>query len=57
MKGVEKMLREARSRMRMDSKTGECFWTVRGVWQECPFSPLLLNILIAGLEEEMGRMR
>lgn len=57
MKGVEKMLREARSRMRMDSKTGECFWTVRGVWQECPFSPLLLNILIADLEEEMGRMR
>lgn len=32
MKGVEKMLREARSRMRVDSKTGKCFWTVRGVW-------------------------
>lgn len=39
MKGVEKMLREARTRMRVDSKTGECFWTVRGCGRDARSAP------------------
>lgn len=34
---------------------GKSFWTGRGLRQKCPLSPLLFNILIADIEEEMGR--
>lgn len=53
---VEEVIRETRSRVRVGGKIGESFWTARGVRQECLLSPLLF-ILLADLEEEMGRVK
>jgi len=46
---VAEVLRETRSR--------ESFWTARGVRQGCLLSPLLFNILMADLEDEMGKIK
>jgi len=54
---VEKMMRETRSRVKIREKIGEGFWTARGVRQGCLLSPLLFNVLIADLEEELGKVR
>lgn len=54
---VEEVLRETRSRVRVGDRAGEEFWTARGVRQGCPMSPLLFNLLIADLEEEMRKLR
>lgn len=55
---VEEIVRETRSRVRMEGEIGESFWAARGVRQVSnPLIPLLFNILLADLEEEMGRMK
>lgn len=43
--------------MRVGGDIGEDFWTIRGVRQGCPLSLLLFNILVADMEEEMGKVR
>ncbi|XP_011859447.1 PREDICTED: golgin subfamily A member 6-like protein 22, partial [Vollenhovia emeryi] len=52
---VEEVLRETKSRVKVGGEVGEAFWTARGVRQGYPLSPLLFNILLADIEEEMGR--
>ena len=42
---------EARIRVRIGEQKGEFFWLRKG----CPSSPLLFNILLADLEERMGK--
>lgn len=41
----------------MAEEVGERFWTGRGVRQGCPLNPLLFNILITDMEEEMGKVK
>lgn len=52
---VEEIIRETRSRMRMGGKVGKKFWMARGVRQRCPLSPILFNLLLADMEEEMAK--
>lgn len=54
---VEEVLRKTKNRVRVREKTGECFWTARRMRQDCPLNPLLFNILLADLEEEMGKIK
>jgi len=56
-KRVEQVLRETKSRATVGGKVGDCFWTAREVRQGCSLSPLLFNILLADLEEQMGRVK
>lgn len=52
---VKEILRETRSKVKVGGECGGGFW--RGVKQECPLRPLLFNILIADLEEEMEKVK
>jgi len=54
---VAELLRETRSKVRVRGEMGEGFWTARGVRQEGPLSPVLLNMLMADLEEEIGKIK
>lgn len=51
---IEEVLREIRSRVRVGKRVDKGFWTTRGVRQRCP---LLFNLLIMDLEEEMDKVR
>lgn len=46
---------ETRSIVRVGNRKSEEFWTSSGVRQGCPLSPLLFNIYIMDLEEEMRK--
>lgn len=54
---VEEILRKTRSRVRVGGKTGAGFWTAKGVRQGCPLSADLFNLVMADLEEEMGKVK
>lgn len=54
---VEEILKETRNKARIGKRVEENFWTAKGVRQGCPLSPLLFNILLADIQEEMGRVR
>lgn len=56
VKRMEKMLRETKSRVRVEEETGKAFWMAREVRQECPLSPLLFSLLIADLEETLKKV-
>lgn len=54
---VGELLKKTRSRVRVGGVTRGSFWTARGVKQGYPLSLLLFSILIADLEEEMGKIK
>lgn len=54
---VEEIMKKTKSKIRTGESIRENFWTAREVRQECPLSPLLFNIMMADLEETMGRVR
>ena len=56
MDRMEEMLRETRSRVRVGGGWGKGFWQ-GGVRQGYPASPVLFNILMADLEEEMNKVK
>lgn len=54
---IEEVLRETRCKVRIGGEEGEGFWTVRGVRQGCPMSPILFNLVLADLEEELRKVK
>lgn len=52
---LEEIYKETKSRVKVEGETGENIWTARGVRQGCPLSPLLFNIMIANVEEELKK--
>lgn len=54
---VAEILRETKSKIRIGREVGESFWTVRGVRQGCPLSPLLFNLMTADMEEVLSRVK
>jgi len=48
---------KTRSRVRVGNELGREFWTAREIRQGCPASPVLFNILMVDLEEEMNKIK
>lgn len=55
IKKIKRIYKETRSRVRVGSELGECFWTARGVKQECPLSLYLFNIFLSDLKDELRK--
>lgn len=50
-------MRKVISRMKIGRELGEGFWTAWGGRQGCPLSPIIFNIVLADLEEKMGKIK
>lgn len=50
-------MRETRSRVRLEGGVGRKILGRKGVRQRCPLSPLLFNVLLADMKEEMGKVK
>ena len=54
---ISEIYKETKSRIRIGSKEMGEFWTTKGIRQGCPLSPIIFNIGMADLNEEMGKVQ
>lgn len=54
---MKEVVNESKSSVRVKGVVGEKFWAAKGVRQRSPVSPMLFNILMANVEEVMGRVK
>jgi len=54
---VEEVIRETKSNVRIVGEVRKGFWMAKKVKQGSPLSPMLFNLLIADLKEEIGKIR
>lgn len=52
---IDEIFKETRSRVRVNRKLSEKFWTTRRLRRECPLSPTLFSLYTADLEEKMRK--
>jgi len=52
---IREIYGETKNVVKVGNKMGKKFWTEKGVRQGCPLSPLLFNLMIADIEEGLGR--
>lgn len=57
VKRMEELSSEIRCRMKVKEELGEVFWMASRIRQDCPLSPLLFNILLSDVEEELGKVK
>jgi len=54
---IEVILRETKSKVRIENQCSEEFWLAKGLRQGCTISPMLFNLLIADMKEYMARRK
>lgn len=48
---IEEIMKETKSRVRVEEQWSEKFWLTRRVRQDCSISPMLFNLMITDMEE------
>lgn len=54
---IEEVYQETGCRIRVGERWTEKWWTVKGIRQGCPLSPMLFNLFIADMEGELAKRR
>ena len=54
---ISEIYKETKSKIRIGNKEIGKFWTVKGIRQGCPLSPIIFNIGMADLNKELGKIQ
>lgn len=55
IKRIKEIYTSTKNAVRVNGKISGWFWTEKGIRQGCPLSPLLLALVIADIEEVLGK--